>query len=64
PKVTELNDPIKIEGSVSGLRINPGFRIKMLVMTLHYDFSWNTYGYHLHTVGLGVNVQSLLPPSL
>ncbi|MFN6342707.1 MAG: DUF6588 family protein [Bacteroidota bacterium] len=63
-KVTELNDPIKIEGSVSGLRINPGFRIKMLVMTLHYDFSWNTYGYHLHTVGLGVNVQSLLPPSL
>lgn len=64
PKVIELSDPINIEGSVSGLRINPGFRVKMFGTTLHYDFSWNSYGYHLHTVGFGINVQSLVPPSL
>lgn len=63
-KVIELKDPISIEGSVSGLRVNPGFRIKMLFLTIHYDFSWNSYGYNLHTVGLGINVQSLVPPSL
>jgi hypothetical protein len=61
PKIMELSNPITIEGKVSGLRINPGFRLKMLLLTVHYDFSYNTYGFNLHTVGLGINLQSIVP---
>jgi hypothetical protein len=60
-KIIEMKDPIKIEGSVSGLRINPGFRLKFLIFTIHYDYSWNTYGYNLHTFGFGLNLQSIVP---
>jgi hypothetical protein len=64
PKIEELSDPLSISSSVSGIRINPGFRLKFLVFTLHYDYSYNTYGFNLHTIGMGINVQSLAPPAL
>lgn len=64
PKIEEISNPIELSGSVSGFRVNPGFRLKFLIMTLHYDYSYNTYGYNIHTAGIGINVQSLVPPKL
>lgn len=63
-KIEELSNPIQLSGSVSGFRVNPGFRLKFLVMTIHYDYSYNTYGFNIHTAGIGINVQSLVPPKL
>ncbi len=54
-------DPVTIEGKVTGLRINPGFRLKLLVLTVGYDYSFNTYGYNLHNVSVGLNLQSIAP---
>jgi hypothetical protein len=64
PKIEEISNPIQLSGSVNGLRINPGFRLKFLLMTIHYDYSYNTYGFNVHTAGIGINVQSLVPPKL
>lgn len=63
PKVVrELKDPIKLEGSLNGLRATGGFRLKFALFTIHADYTLANYS--VATLGVGLNVQSLAPPKL
>jgi hypothetical protein len=58
PVVTAVTDPINMEiknkdGSITKPRFNAGFRIKMAVVTLHFDYSWANYS--VLTAGLGLS---------
>lgn len=52
-------DPIKVEGKLSGFRATGGFRLKMAVITLQADYTFAEYS--VVTFGIGVNIQSLVP---
>jgi hypothetical protein len=55
----DVTDPIKIEGKLSGLRANAGFRLKLAVLTIHADYTLGKY--NVASVGLGLNLQSIVP---
>ncbi|TAE79107.1 MAG: hypothetical protein EAY81_11685 [Bacteroidetes bacterium] len=61
-KIQELKDPFTVKGSLSGFRANAGFRLKFAVVTLHADYTLADY--HLFNVGLGISMQSLVPPKM
>lgn len=57
--VFEVKDPISVEGKLSGMRANLGFRLKFGPITFHTDYTLAQY--KVLSLGLGVNIQSLAP---
>ncbi len=62
--VREIKDPVAVSATLSGLRATAGFRLKFTVFTLHADYTMSAGGFNVVSAGLGLNVQSLLPPKL
>lgn len=58
-KIDVLSNPISINGTISGFRANVGFRLKLLVLTIHGDYTFAEY--NMASVGLGINLQSIVP---
>jgi opacity protein-like surface antigen len=58
-KTDALADPISIDGSLNSFRANAGFRLKLLVLTIHGDYTFGKY--NVASVGLGINLQSIAP---
>ncbi len=57
--ISDIKDPVKIKGDISGFRANVGFRLKFAVLTLHADYTFAEY--KVASVGLGINLQSIAP---
>lgn len=57
--ISDIKDPVKVEGNLSGLRANVGFRLKLLVLTIHGDYTFGEY--NVASVGIGLNLQSIVP---
>ncbi|MES2690140.1 MAG: DUF6588 family protein [Bacteroidota bacterium] len=57
--VNEIKDPISIDGKLSGARATLGFRLKFGPMTFHTDYTFAEYD--VASIGLGVNIQALVP---
>lgn len=57
--VTEVKDPISVEGVISGFRATAGFRLKLTILTIHADYTLATY--NVASVGVGLNLQSIKP---
>ena len=49
-----LTDPIGVSSTFGGLKATMGFRIKLVIFTLHADYTFNEY--NLVTAGFGLNV--------
>lgn len=58
-KVMSISDPISIIGKTNGVRATFGVRIKLLILTLHGDYTFAEY--NMASVGLGLNLQSIVP---
>jgi hypothetical protein len=58
-KVSNLKDPVNIEGVVSGFRGNAGVRLKFLLLVIGADYSIGTY--NTATLSIGLNLQSIVP---
>lgn len=58
-RVSEISDPINIEGKLSNFRANVGFRLKLAVLTIHGDYTFGEY--KVASVGVGLNIQSIAP---
>lgn len=52
---TAKKDPIDMEMKNTDIRLNAGFRIKMAVITLHFDYTYANYS--IATAGLGVSLR-------
>ena len=61
PFIKEVENPVGISGMVDGFRLTGGLRLKLGYLLLHYDYSINSYGYYLHSAGIGFHVQELIP---
>jgi len=49
-----VEDPINIEvKNFSGLRLNAGLRLKLALLTLHFDYTWADYS--VYTGGIGIS---------
>lgn len=57
--ISDISDPVNIEGNISGFRANVGFRLKLAVLTIHGDYTFGQY--NVASVGLGLNIQSIAP---
>lgn len=58
-KIDVISDPISIEGALGGFRANVGFRLKLLLLTIHGDYTFANY--NVASVGVGLNLQSIVP---
>lgn len=59
-KIETVSNPITIDPDwTGGLRANVGFRLKLLLLTIHADYTFATY--NVASVGLGINLQSIVP---
>ncbi len=58
-EVLNVSDPIALTGSANGFRANAGFRIKLLILTIHADYTFAKY--NMLTAGVGINLQSIVP---
>jgi len=58
-KNTEIKDPLTISNTIGGMRATVGFRLKLLVLTIHGDYTFAEY--NVASVGLGINLQSIVP---
>ncbi|MFA6261786.1 MAG: DUF6588 family protein [Bacteroidia bacterium] len=58
-KVITITDPIDISGKNSGVRATVGIRLKLLLLTLHGDYTFAAY--NMASVGVGLNLQSIVP---
>lgn len=58
-EITNAKDPVNIENSTSGFRATAGFRIKLLLLTIHADYTFAEY--NAATIGVGLNLQSIVP---
>jgi hypothetical protein len=64
-KIEVLSDPISIASTSSntnGFRATAGFRLKLAVLTIHGDYTFSKY--NMATVGIGLNLQSIVPFSM
>lgn len=52
---TAVEDPIDMKIKSTDVRLNAGFRIKMAVVTLHFDYTYANYS--IATAGLGVSLR-------
>lgn len=60
PVVEAQADPINIEiknqdGGITKPRLNAGLRLKLAVMTIHFDYTWANYS--MVSLGLGVSIR-------
>jgi hypothetical protein len=58
PVVVAMTDPLELEiknqdGGITKPRFNAGVRLKLAVVTLHFDYSWANYS--VLTAGLGIS---------
>jgi hypothetical protein len=60
-KVQDISDPIETEGVFNVPRFGAGFRLKFVALTIHGDYNF-VGPYRLATAGIGLNIQSLVPP--
>lgn len=58
-KVSNLKDPVSIDGVVSGFRGNAGVRLKFLLLVIGADYSIGAY--NTATISVGLNLQSIVP---
>ncbi|MES2560445.1 MAG: DUF6588 family protein [Bacteroidota bacterium] len=58
-KVMNVTDPVSISGDISGFRATAGIRLKLLVLTIHGDYTFGAY--NVASVGVGLNLQSIVP---
>ncbi|MFI5222109.1 MAG: DUF6588 family protein [Bacteroidia bacterium] len=61
-KIASVTDPISIPGSIPNMRLNAGFRLKFALFVFGAEYSLGTY--NTATMSIGVNLQSILPPSI
>ncbi len=61
-RVVEVTDPLSTKATLSGVRANAGFRLKLTVFSLHADYTYSQYP--MVTFGLGIGMQSLVPPKI
>ncbi len=52
-------DAVSLNGTSSGFRATMGARIKLFVFTIHGDYTFAEY--NMATLGVGVNLQSIVP---
>jgi len=52
---TAIKDPVNMEIKSTDVRLNAGFRIKMAVITLHFDYTYANYS--IATAGLGISLR-------
>ena len=57
--VKTISDPVSIEEKNSGFRTTLGVRIKLAVITIHGDYTFANY--NVASVGVGLNLQSIVP---
>lgn len=60
-KVQDVTDPVTTEGVFNTARFGAGFRLKFAVLTIHGDYTF-VGAYRVATAGIGLNIQSLVPP--
>jgi hypothetical protein len=60
--VKELKDPLEVKGTIGSFRATAGFRLKLAILTIHADYTYSEYS--VASIGVGLNVQSLVPPKL
>ena len=53
--VTDIEDPLSLKYSTGGARATIGFRLKLSVITLHTDYTFQEY--NTLSVGFGINVR-------
>jgi hypothetical protein len=58
-KIQDVTDPVSITGKISGFRATAGFRLKFAVLTIHGDYTFAEY--NVASVGVGINLQSIVP---
>lgn len=58
-RVISITDPIDISGKNSGVRATVGVRLKLLLLTIHGDYTFAAY--NMASVGVGLNLQSIVP---
>lgn len=61
-KYENLSDPVSIHTESSEIKGNIGIRLKFLVFTFHGEAYYSKYP--TISAGLGINVQSLMPPKI
>ncbi len=57
--VSTVKDPINITGDLSGMRATMGLRLKLAILTIHGDYTFAEY--NVASVGIGLNIQSIVP---
>jgi hypothetical protein len=58
-KVSNQADPLTINGTLSSLRLNAGFRLKLAVLVIGAEYSLANYS--TATISVGLNLQSIKP---
>jgi hypothetical protein len=58
-KIQPITDPIHFENTLSNVRLNMGFRVKLTLVTLSAEY--NIGKYNTVSVGIGLNMQSGKP---
>lgn len=58
-KVMDVSNPVSISGDISGFRATAGLRLKLLILTIHGDYTFGVY--NVASVGVGLNLQSIVP---
>jgi len=54
-ETTAISNPVDMDIKSTDLRLNAGIRIKMAVITIHFDYTYANYS--IATVGLGVSLR-------
>jgi hypothetical protein len=58
-KIQRITDPISFQNTLSNMRLNLGFRVKLALVTISAEY--NLGKYNTMSVGIGLNMQSLKP---
>jgi len=58
-RYASFSDPIHLTGNLSGFRTTVGLRLKLLLLTIHADYTLAEY--KMFTAGVGLNLQSIVP---
>jgi hypothetical protein len=58
-EVKVVTDPVTISGNASSFRATLGFRLKLTLLTIHADYTLAAY--NVATLGVGLNLQSIVP---
>jgi hypothetical protein len=58
-RIMDVKDPVSVTGKIGGMRATVGFRLKLAVLTIHGDYTFAEY--KVASVGVGINLQSIVP---